>query len=110
MRESIKVTEEQAAKIERETRGQFQNPRWKEERKPRITASRFGDICRAAKSRNLSQLAQDIYDPPNLNGIPSIEHGRIYEQTAIEAFTAKTGKEVSACGIFIDPRYAYLHF
>ena len=108
MREGIKVTEEQAAKIERETRGQSQNPRWKEERKPRVTASRFGEICRATDARDLDKLAQDIYDPPNLDHVLSIKHGKLYEQSAIEAFMAKTEKEVTGCGLFIDPRFPFL--
>ena len=88
------MTEDQAAKIEMETRGQISNPRWKEERKLRLTASRFGEICRATPARDLDKLAKDIYNPPNIDHKPPIRHGRIYEQTAIDAFMAKTEKEV----------------
>ena len=98
------MTEEKAAKIEKETRGQISNPRWKEERQYRLTASTFGDICRATTDRDMGKLAHDIFYPPNLDRVPAIKHGRTYEQTAIEAFTANTLKEVSECGIFIDPR------
>ena len=100
------TTEEEAAKIEKETRGQISNPRWKDERRFRITASTFGDICRAT-TRDMGLLAHNIFYPPNLNGVPAIMHGRTYEQTAIEAFTAHTLKEVSECGIFINPRSVY---
>ena len=104
------MTEEEAAKIERETRGQSltMNPRWKEERQLRLTASRFGEICKATAAKDMEKLARAIYFPPNLDHVPAVKHGRIYEQTAIEAFMAKTGKEVSQCGIFIDPRLPFL--
>ena len=102
------MTEEKAARIVKQTPGQISNPRWKEERKLRLTASRFGEICKATDARDMEKLANDIYNPPNLDHIPAIKHGRIYEQTAIEAFMAKTGKEVSECGIFVDPRFPHL--
>ena len=110
------MTEEQAAKIEKETRGQINNPRWKDERQWRLTASRFGEICRSTPARDFDKLAEEIYNPPNIDHVPAICHGRIYEQTAIDAFMAKfhrppmakTEKEVKGCGIFIDPRFPYL--
>ena len=98
------MTEEEATKIEKETRGQISNPRWKEERQFRITASTFGEICRATPDKDMGQLAHNIFYPPNLDKVPAIVHGRTYEQTAIEAFMAHTRKDVSECGIFIDPR------
>ena len=105
------MTQEKAENIERETRGQGSNPRWKDERQFRITASRFGDIIkRTDADGDLGTLAHDIFYPPDLSKVPAIVHGRIYEQTAIEAFMAKTGKEVTACGIFIDPRCDCLPF
>ena len=106
--EAIKVTAEKAAIIEKETRGQSSNPRWKEERKYRLTGSTLGDICRAGADKDMGLLANKILHPPNLKGIPPIEHGRTYEQTAIEAFSALTLKEVTECGIFIHPRSVYL--
>ena len=103
------MTQEQAATIEKETRGQANNPRWTAERKLRITASRFGEICRATEDRDFGKLAKDMYDPPpNLSKVPSIKHGQIYEETAIDAFMAKTEKKVTGCGLFVDPRFPYL--
>ena len=102
------MTAERAAAIEKETRGQAQNPRWREEREWRVTASRFGEICRATEGRDLDSLADSIANPPNLNRVPSVEHGKMYEATAIDAFTAKTNKEILGCGLFIDPAYPFL--
>ena len=90
--------------LEKATRGQASNPRWKVERQYRLTASTFGDICTAGPNRDMGQLAHDIFYPRNLDKVPAIKHGRTYEQTAIEAFTSRTGKEVTDCGLFVDPR------
>lgn len=103
------MTDERAAAIiEKETRGQHKSPRWKEEREWRLTASRFGEIIRATERRDPDVLAANIANPPNLDKVPAVQHGRTYEATAIEAFTTKTGKEVLACGLFIDPTYPFL--
>ena len=68
------------------------------------TGSTFGEICTAGANKDMEMLAHRIFYPPNLEKVPAIVHGRTYEETAIQAFTARTGKEVSPCGIFIDPR------
>ena len=108
MREGIKVTQSQASDIEKQTRGQSKSPRWKEERQWRITGSRFGEICRTTDRRDKDSLALSIFKPANLDHVPAVQHGRTYEASAIEKFKVKTGKDVSACGLFVDPDYPFL--
>ena len=47
VKQSNMVTIDEANKIEKLTRGQASSNMWKEERKWRLTASKFGDICKA---------------------------------------------------------------
>ena len=56
----------------------------------------------------MNSLANSIFKPPKLDHLPAIQHGRIYENTALEKFEAATGKKVKPCGLFIDPQYPHL--
>ena len=108
MKEGIKVSPEKAAEIERLTRGQSRCQRWFDEKKWRITASKFGDVCKSGPDRDLDILASNIYDPPNLSGYPAVRHGLMYEATALERFTSQTGKNIKGCGLFILPEFPFL--
>jgi hypothetical protein len=101
VQEQIKVTAEAADKIEQQTRDQSQCQKWKEERKWRLTASRFGEICKATERRDMSKLAQTLLSPPHLTG-EAVVHGKTFEQTAIDKFSEVSGKTVSKCGLFVD--------
>ena len=106
MEEGIKVSEEQAAVIEAETRAQG-SQKWKSARKWRLTASNFGTICKATVNRDMRSLCKTMYDPPNLNS-PPIRHGRTYESQALKKFTEVTGKKVLPSGFCIHPDLPYL--
>ena len=43
---ALTLTNVEAASLEKETTGQQQNRKWWTARKTRVTASRFGDICK----------------------------------------------------------------
>jgi hypothetical protein len=101
VQERIKVTAEGASKIEQQTREQSHCQKWKEKRKWRLTASRFGEICKATERRDMAKLSDSLFSPPHLTG-DAVVHGKTFEQTAINRFTEVLGKTVEKCGLFID--------
>ena len=96
-----------AIKIEELTRGQSGNRAWEEEREWRLTASKFGAICKATQRRNMLTLATSILHPPKLKS-DAIVHGQAQEENAAKKFTEVTGLDVKKCGLFIDEKYSYL--
>ena len=101
------MTEDEAKKIEKDTRGQANNRIWKEQRKYRLTASRFGEIIHATDRRDFVKFCCSLYSPPALNNA-SLVHGRTYEQTALENFSEMMNKKIISCGLFIHPQYPFL--
>jgi predicted phage-related endonuclease len=91
----------EAEKIEQQTREQSGCQMWRDERKWRLTASKFGEICKATERRDLAKLSKSLFSPPHLTG-DAVVHGKTYEKIAIEKFSETTGKKVEKCGLFID--------
>ena len=91
-------------RIELETRGQAENPKWFLERQTRVTASTFGQIC---KSRNPQRTAQQIGKAKPVYTKATV-YGRKNEQRAIEAYERLTQNKVHPCGLFVDLEYPFI--
>lgn len=105
--EAQKVSGRDIARIEYTTRKQNLSKNWHREREWRLTASRFGDICRATDRRNKLKLCASIFTPVKLK-TPAVLHGQQYEAVARQTFMAKMGLKVQTCGLFVDSEYNYL--
>jgi predicted phage-related endonuclease len=88
-------------------RAQSNDEKWLEEREWRLTASKFGQICKATERRDMTKLANSILSPSPLNN-SAVTHGRVHEQTASDKFVAETGKQVDECGLFISCEHPFL--
>ena len=100
---SLAVDETAINNIESSARDQFQSQQWKEERKFRLTASKFDLIVK--RKRNFEKFAAELI---NLKPFTSryVEHGIKYEPVAIEAYerlmyTRKTPVKVLKCGFVV---------
>ena len=82
--------------------------KWGEERKWRLTASRFGEIVKITARRDLEKLCESLYNPRNLNHVPAVRHGQTHEQSALKKFSQITGKKAMKSGLCIHPYYPYL--
>jgi YqaJ-like viral recombinase domain len=100
--------------IEKETRGQASNSRWFEERRQRLTASNFGEVCK--RRAPPGPLVKRILYSVNFTSA-AIEWGKEHESTAITAYEkamnvkynfAEPLFEVHPCGLFIDVERGYL--
>jgi hypothetical protein len=101
------ISPEQIDTIERKTRLQADNHTWREQRLWRVTASRFGEVCKLTARRNMSKFCKSFITSSNLHSKPII-HGKQYEETARKKFEAKTGLKVQRCGLYICHQKPYL--
>ena len=89
-----------------ETTGQRTNPYWRDLRKGKLTASKFGRAYRASINENLSAietLKQDIYNPRDLSHIKPIQWGIEHEAEAIDEYIKETSNIVKPTGLWLFP-------
>jgi putative phage-type endonuclease len=101
------ITPEQVADIEEETRGQGKNARWKQLRLQHITSSRFGEICKATRRKNMTAFAKELTVHKDLR-TKAVMHGRTYEPIAVEKSESKWGLKTRECGLYISDQYPQL--
>ena len=101
------ISEEQATQIEQDTRGQAVEALWHAERTKRMTASRFGRICKLTDRTDAGKFARCLQQTKTISAAP-LEHGRKYEGTALKAYREKTGSNVTASGLVICLKKPYL--
>jgi len=96
----IKVTSDRAREIEQSTRDQANSTAWHEERRWRITASRFGDIALATDRRYREKLCQSLLNTPFFWSVATA-HGKRYESVARNTFSRLFDIEVKPAGFFV---------
>lgn len=101
------MTDEKAKLIEAGTKMQSKSRAWHEERKWRITASKFGDVVKATKRRKMSLMCKSIFSPKDLKG-KAVLHGRKYESRALKKLEEEKEVHVKPCGLFVAPKYPFL--
>nr|XP_034306619.1 uncharacterized protein LOC105318360 isoform X2 [Crassostrea gigas] len=104
---AVAVSPKDAKDIEKSTRMQAKSKTWFDERKWRITASRFGDIVKMTCRRDTRKLCCSIYQPKSIITYPII-HGRQHESRAISMFEELTHFKVKKCGLFVSVKYPFL--
>ena len=121
--ESLTLTGETQTAIERNTRGQADNPLWFELRKGRITASKFHDVYTKVNSvvSNRSQteprttplVSKLIYRDENLDHLPAIRWGQEHEEDALKSFYANEAVKhvdfkLEKCGLYTHQTKPYI--
>lgn len=61
--EKVQVTESASKELEIVTRGQADNELWMAERKTRLTASHFGEICKRRPTTPSARLVESLLYP-----------------------------------------------
>lgn len=67
----------------------------------RITASKFGEICKATNKKDFKSLARSMTTYSNVRSAPLL-HGSKYETSAINKYESMTGNKARKCGLFIS--------
>ncbi|RXN36879.1 hypothetical protein ROHU_002559 [Labeo rohita] len=104
--ESLKVSREMSAAIEEETRLQSECQLWTQVRKPRLTASRFGEICHVRGESTAKSLAARI-----LRGTPqtaAMKRGLDLEPDILRQYSEFCDVSVMQCGVIIHPDAPHL--
>ncbi|XP_038672775.1 uncharacterized protein LOC119976364 [Scyliorhinus canicula] len=108
------ISKQRIADIEKETRGQRENPAWFEQRRNRITASVAHKIshCNFVNGKS-TEVPQSYLKPIVGQGskisTPAMKWGVENESVAVKKYeklkSEKTGREISVqqCGLFVDP-------
>ena len=110
-----KITSEQAAQIERNTRGRANSTIWYQESKTRVTASFFGRVCRRLPNTSSHALVNSVINQKIYRSIPiACAWGKSNENIALNAYKSKLQEyghfnlKVTKSGLVINPNYVFL--
>ena len=119
----LSFNDSQLLELEKSTRSQSNSTSWWDQRKGRITASRFHTVHQKMqilyKNRQKSvkckvtPLILDIVEPKELKNVPSLEWGKENENKALEAFMKVEGKQhkqpkLLPSGLFLFKPHPYI--
>jgi len=93
--------------IEIDTRDQSNSEKWFYERKIRLTASWFGQICKMRATTSCKNTVYNILYAPNAQS-KSLQYGREVEDTARKKLEEILKKKIDICGLIVDPDDPYL--
>lgn len=101
------ITNSKIKEIESKTKDQHKNSEWVKERCLRITSSNFGKICTATSRTDFTKLSKALLKRQEARS-PALDHGRMYESTALKQYAETTGNEYSKCGLMICKSHPFL--
>jgi len=94
-------------KIEIDTRKQSDCDKWFQERRVRLTASRFGVICKMRKTTSCKNSVFDILYGSDIQS-KAIQYGKAMEDIARKKAERFLSKKINTCGLFVDKEIGYL--
>ncbi len=101
------ITQDEANKIEEETRDQAENNLWMNERRKRITASKVGGIAKMKQSTKRSKKVQDLLYS-SFRGNQATHYGSEKEETTRQQYMTHQRRNnhpdltTEKCGLFIS--------
>lgn len=106
--EKLRVTEEQRNDIAMSTINQFENGRYRAEKKNRLTASKFGAVMARRNTTRCHGLVKEILYPSEFQS-ESTSFGKRYEAVALTILAEKLDIEkVTKAGLYIDTNNCFL--
>ncbi|XDV26074.1 hypothetical protein PO909_029872 [Leuciscus waleckii] len=104
--QSLELTHECASIIEENTRGQSENPLWKEVRQPRLNSSRFGEVCSVRGESSSQALAARIIK--GVRQTPAMKRGIDLEPEVLQQYSDLCNVSVAPSGFVVNPNAPYL--
>ena len=103
---SLAITLDMARKIEMATRDQSNSVEWHQVRKPRLTSSRFREVCHVRGDGSSQNLAERIWK----GGVQTalMKRGLALEPVAIQEYTRTKNVNYWPCGFVIHPDAPWL--
>ncbi|XP_061170422.1 uncharacterized protein LOC133179743 [Saccostrea echinata] len=96
---SMYVTESDVVRFEESTRQQSASQIWFIEKKWCLTASKFGEICKATFCRNTKKLCAALLSDVKINS-GALRHGKNYKAKALKIFNSKFNVNAKKCVFF----------
>lgn len=93
--------------IEKDTREQSGSQNWYHERKIRLTASYFGQICKMRPNTSCKNNVHNILYAPDTQ-TKSVQYGRKMESFARSKVEQILNVKIKCCGLVIDSEMPYL--
>lgn len=93
--------------LERITREQAHSQDWLNERRKRLTASNFGEICKMRSNTSCRKKVHGILYKPHIS-TKEMTYGVEMEPHARVKFEELSGRTVQLCGLFSDIEFPYL--
>lgn len=104
--ECLSTTLEQSRQIEVATREQSETTEWHNVRRPRITSSRFREVCHVKGSSSALSLAQRI--KKGTAATAAMKRGLALESSAIQEYSRIKNTSCWPCGFVIHPDAPWL--
>jgi len=101
------LDEVNAEELEYNTREQSLSNDWHNERKKRLTASNFGEICKMRKNTSCRTKVYNLLYKPNTT-CKQTTYGIQMEPLARAHFEKLYNMHVQICGLFCDKEFPYL--
>lgn len=99
------VTEQERKSIEKNTRDNVKL--WRSERKKRLCSSQFGTICKLTERADKKKTAKRFVLNRQFSSA-ACNHGRMYEEVAVQRYEHETGSQTQKCGLFIAEESPFL--
>lgn len=90
-----------------DTRDQNGNLKWFQERKKRLTASKFGEICKMRSTTSCRRQVHAIIYNPQIKS-KEMAHGIEMEPYGRKKFEVVSGLSVETCGLIVDSEITFL--
>lgn len=90
-----------------DTRDQNENPKWFQERKNRLTASKFGEIFKMRQNTSCKRQVHAIIYKPQVKS-KEMNHGIEMEPYGRKKFEVVSGLSVETCGLIVDSEIPFL--
>ena len=107
-RKNQQVDREKRHEIEKMTRGQHTNELWFIERRHRLTASKFGKVCKRRLTTKSTKLVAALLYPKTFTN-EAVTYGTLNEINAKKAYSKlNPEKKLKECGLFVHSVHGFL--
>ena len=102
----LTLSKEQKLELMQKTSTQSESAMWFEERRKRLTASNFGQVCKMLPTTNCARIVKSLLYSTFENS--ATRYGKTNEPKAIKALEMQMSIKIDSCGLCIDSEFPFL--